>query len=162
MVRGGAGGGQPAPTPPHPTPAPLPVVPATTAFPLAADHMVRILQSRLGGLCGVMGGGSPPQGRVPARRLPPLAPDGSALAGCRCALLWACRVVTRRLRTPSKSRGLLPTPLPHASCGCLVWFSHPLALLPLSCPLPAWSHTSCRIPLPLPLVVGGEGCLGRG
>ena len=41
-------------------------------------------------------------------------------------LLWACRAVARRLPTPSEPRGLLPTPLPHASRGCLVRFSRPL------------------------------------
>ena len=141
---------------PHSTPAPLPVAPATTALPLATDRMAWILQSHLSGLCGVTGVGSLPQGSVPACRLPPLALDGSALAGLWCALLWAYHVVTRCLPTPSESRGLLPIPLPHASCGCLVWFSRPLVLSPLSCPLPAWSHTSCWSPLPLPLVVGGR------
>ena len=99
------------------------------------------------GLCGVTDGGSLPRGRLPARRLPPLALDRSASAGR--PLLWACRAVARRLPTPSEPRGLLPTPPPHASRGCLVRFSH-LVVAP--------ARLAPRFPSePLPYALGGGG-----
>lgn len=69
------------------------------------------------GLCGLTGGGSPPRGRLLARRLRPLALDWSASAGRR--LLWACRAVARRLPTPSEPRGFVPSTPPAAFCPVL-------------------------------------------
>lgn len=116
-VWGRGGGAQRAPAPPH---APLPLAPATTAFLPAVDLMARILRSHLGGLCGVMGGGSPPLGRLLARCLPPLALDRSASAGRRSS---AALGLPRGRQAPPhalRASGLAPNPasprVPRLSC----------------------------------------------
>ena len=81
------------------------------------------------GLCGLTGGGSPPRGRVPLRRFPPLALDRSASSVVRCA-----GPATRRQAPPHAVRasGLAPNPrLPR-----------------LPCPVLSPSHL-CRVPCPL-------------
>ena len=131
-VWGRGGGAQRAPAPPH---APLPLAPATTAFLPAVDLMARILRSHLGGLCGVMGGGSPPLGRLLARCLPPLALDRSASAGRRSS---AALGLPRGRQAPPhavRASGLAPNPASER-------------LPRLSCPVLSPSHL-CRVPCPL-------------
>lgn len=72
------------------------------------------------GLCGVMGGGSPPLGRLLARCLPPLALDRSASAGRRSSA--ALGLLCGRQSPPHALRasGLAPNPasprVPRLSC----------------------------------------------
>ena len=116
----GLGQGRGCSARPRPTPRAFALVPATTAFLPAVDLMVRILRSHLGGLCGVMGGGSPPLGRLLARCLPPLALDRSASAGRRSSA--ALGLLCGRQSPPHALRasGLAPNPasprVPRLSC----------------------------------------------
>lgn len=116
----GLGQGRGCSARPRPTPRAFALVPATTAFLPAVDLMARILRSHLGGLCGVMGGGSPPLGRLLARCLPPLALDRSASAGRRSSA--ALGLLCGRQSPPHALRasGLAPNPasprVPRLSC----------------------------------------------
>ena len=104
------------------------------------------------GLCGVTGGGFPPRGRLPARRLPPLALDRSTSANRWLSAALGLQHVARPLPTPSEPRGLLPTPLPHSSHGYLVQFSRLLTfVMSLACLAP------CFLSEPLPSALGGGG-----
>ena len=69
----------------------------------------------------------------------------------------------------ARSPGASPRPPSLGACSQPPFPTRPAAVLsgslvplPLSCPLPTWRHASCQSPFPLPLVVGGEGCLGHG
>ena len=119
----------------HPTPRAFAGAPATTASPPGrgphgADPPVA---SR--GLCGVTGGGSPPRGRLLARRLPPLALDWSASAGRRSS---AALGLPRGRQAP-----------PHALRASGLAPKSPSPRVPrLSCPVLSPSHF-CRVPCPL-------------
>ena len=104
--------------------------------------------------------------RLPAAG--PLACPSPPAAGPRLVCLSRSSVV-RCSGPAARSPGASPRPPSLGACSQAPFPTRPAAVLSgslalslLSCPLPAWRHAPFRSPFPLPVGVGGEGCLGRG
>ena len=98
----------------------------------------------------------------------PLACSSPPAAGPGLVCLGRSSVV-RCSGPAARSPGASPRPPSLGACSQPPFPTRPAAVLSgslalslLSCPLPAWRHAAFRSLFPLPLVVGGEGCLGRG